>query len=114
MKTIRQKAYFRQRVIREIEKGGQVTETAIKYRISRTSIYRWQARYDGTVESLYERSHRPHSHPKQHTSEEYQLIKRVWSHNKGLGLVCLHMVLQDRHGYTRSERSLLRAMRKLG
>ena len=114
MKTIRQKAFFRQRVIKEVSKGKQITETAIKYRISRTSIYRWQQRYDGTVESLYERSHRPHSHPNQHTAEELKLIKRVWSHNKGIGLVCLHMILEDKHGYTRSLCSLNRAMKQLG
>ena len=113
MKTIRQKAFFRQRVIKEVAKGKQITETAIKYRISRTSIYRWQERYDGTVESLYERSHRPHSHPNQHTAEELRLIKRVWSHNKGLGLVCLHMILEDKHGYTRSLCSLNRVMKRL-
>ena len=108
MKTIRQKAFFRQRVIKEVAKGKMVTEVANKYQISRTSIYRWKTRYDGTVESLYERSHRPHSHPNQHKAEELRLIKRVWSHNKGLGLVCLHMVLQDKHGYTRSAYSLNR------
>jgi transposase len=114
MKTIRQQAYFRQRVLKEISNGNQVTETAIKYRISRTSIYRWQKRYDGTVESLYDKSHRPHRHPNQHTIEELELIKRVWSHNKGLGLVCLHMVLEKKHGYTRSISSLNKAMKKLG
>jgi len=114
MKTIRQQAFFRQRVLKEIAKGKQVTETAIKYRISRTSIYRWQMRYDGTIESLYAKSHRPHSHPNQHTEEELRLIKRVWSHNKGLGLVCLHMVLETKHGYTRSMCSLNRAMKRLG
>ena len=114
METIRQKAYFRQRVLKEVAKGKQVTEAAIKYRISRTSIYRWRQRYDGTVESLYERSHRPHNHSSQHTLDELRLIKRVWSHNKGLGLVCLHIVLEDRHGYTRSVSSLDRVMKKLG
>lgn len=114
MKTIRQKAYFRQRVLNEVAKGKRVTEVAIKYRISRTSIYRWQERYDGTVESLYERSHRPHRHPNQHTQEELKLIKRVWSHNKGLGLVCLHMILEDKHSYTRSICSLNRVMKQLG
>ena len=114
MKTIRQKAYFRQRVIKETLNGKTVTETAIKYRVSRTSIYRWQKRYNGTVESLYEKSHRPHSHPRQHTIEELKLIKRVWSHNKGFGLVCLHMVLVIKHRYTRSVSSLYRAMKKLG
>lgn len=114
MKTIRQRAYFRQRVIKEISKGKQITETSIRYRISRTSIYRWKKRYDGTVESLYDRSHKPHSHPNQHSIEELKLIKRVWSHNKCLGLVCLHMVLKDKHDYTRSVCSLNRAMKKLG
>jgi len=114
MKTIRQRAYFRQRVIREIAEGRSVSETAIRYRISRTSIYRWQKRYNGTVESLYERSHRPQRHPKQHTLEELRLIKKVWSHNTSLGLVCLHIVLENKHGYTRSVSSLNRTMKKLG
>lgn len=114
MKTIRQQAFFRQRVIREIEKGKTVAATARRYKICRTSIYRWRERYDGTVESLYARSHRPKSHPNQHTVEELKLIKRVWSHNKGLGLVCLHMVLTGKHGYARSVSSLNRVMKKLG
>ena len=63
-------------VIKEIIKGKQVTETARKYRISRASIYRWQKKYDGTVESLYEGSHRPHWHPKQQTEEELYLISK--------------------------------------
>lgn len=114
IKTIRQRAYFRQRVLKEVAKGKQVTEVSIQYRISRTSIYRWQERYDGTVESLYERSHRPHSHPSQHTAEELKLIKQVWSNNKGLGLVCLQMVLEEKHEYTRSICSLNRVMKQLG
>lgn len=115
MKTIRQKAYFRQRVIKEIKRrNGKVTDIANKYRISRMSIYRWTERYDGTVESLYDRSRRPHGHPSQHSIEELKLIKRVWSHNKGLGLVCLHMVLEQKHGYKRSVSSLNRTMKKLG
>ncbi len=114
MKTIRQRAFFRQWVIKEVAKGEKITKVAIKYRISRTSIYRWQKRYDGTVESLCKRSHRPHRHPNQHTEEELKLIKRVWSHNKGLGLVCLHMFLEMRHGYTRSVCSLNRAMKVMG
>lgn len=113
MKTIRQRAFFRQRVLKEVEKGKQVATVARLYRISRTSIYRWQRKYNGTVESLYEKSHRPHSHPKQHTREELELIKRVWSHNKGLGLVCLHMMLEMKHGYTKSICSLNRTMKKL-
>ena len=114
MKTIRQRAFFRQRVLKDVAKGKTVASVARLYKISRTSIYRWHQRYNGTVESLYEKSHRPHSHPKQQTAEELQLIRRVWSHNKELGLVCLHMVLEIKHGYTRSLCTLNRAMKTLG
>ena len=114
METIRQKAFFRQRVLKEVEKGKGVTRVAKDYRISRTSIYRWKKRYDGRVESLYERSHRPHQHPREQTQQERELIRRVWSHNKGLGLVCLHMVLETKHGYTRSVSTLNRSMKKMG
>ena len=114
METIRQRAYFRQRVLKEVAKGTSVTRVAKEYRISRGSIYRWKERYDGTVESLYERSHRPHEHPREQTQEERELIKRVWSHNKGLGLVCLHMVLETKNGYTRSVSTLYRSMKDMG
>ena len=109
MTTIRQKAYRRQRVIKEVlKKRRSVIEVARLNGVSRMSVYRWLKRYDGTVESLYERSHRPHSHPNQQTEEEYKLIKKVYSHNKQLGLVCLHMILEDRHEYTRCVSSLKR------
>lgn len=114
MKTIRQRAYFRQRVINEVMKGKPIAKVARLYKISRVSIYRWRAKYNGTVESLYDKSRRPHSHPAQHKEEELKLIKRVWSHNKALGIVCLHMVLVDKHGYTRSICSLNRVMKQMG
>jgi len=113
MNDNRRKAFFRQRVIKEVAAGKSVTMVANRHHISRMSIYRWQKRYNGTVESLYEKSHRPHSYPWQHTTEELKLIRRVWSHNKGLGLVCLHMLLEDRHGYTRSTCSLNRVMKRM-
>ncbi len=40
--------------------------------------------------------------------------RRCWSHNKGFGLVCLHMVLTDRHSYSRSLCTLNRAMKSMG
>lgn len=46
-----------------------------KYGLSLSNVKRWCKRYDGTWQSLKERSHRPHSHPKQHTAEEEVLIR---------------------------------------
>ena len=70
MISISDNARFRQRVIKYSLKNG-VTKASIRYKVSRSSIYRWKNRYDGTWQSLKDRSHRPHSHPKQHSKEEH-------------------------------------------
>lgn len=59
---------FRLSLIRYSEKFG-VPKAAIKYQVKRQYIYRWKKRFDGSLDSLSYRSKKPHSHPKQHTSE---------------------------------------------
>ena len=46
-----------------------------RYKISKASLMRWNKRYDGTPESLADRSHRPHTvHPRAHTNEEIMWV----------------------------------------
>lgn len=64
---------FRQAVIEHSDKhGGRAA--AVPYRLKRQYIYRRRKRYDGTLKFLADRSHRPHSHPNQHTADEIKLI----------------------------------------
>ena len=69
MNTITQKMKYSQSIIKYSEKYS-VTEAAIKYNVTRQYIYFWKRRYDGTLQSLADRSHRPHHHPNEHTEEE--------------------------------------------
>ena len=62
MDSITQKRMFRQAVIRYSHKYG-IKETIIMYGISRATIYRWRKKYDGTLNLLKDKSHRPHHHP---------------------------------------------------
>ena len=48
---------FKQVVIEYSFKHG-VTTAAIRYKTSRQNIYRWRKKYDGTVRSLADGSHR--------------------------------------------------------
>ena len=66
MNKITQDMRFKQAVIEYSLKHG-VTKAAIRYKTSRQNIYRWKKKYDGTLRSLADCSHRPHSHPNQHT-----------------------------------------------
>ena len=110
--SITQDLMYKQTVIKYSYKHG-VTKAAIKFRMNRRTIYRWRERYDGTLESLRNKSRRPNSHPSQHTEEEIKLIKDMKHKNKDTGLVVLWVKLRQR-GYSRRVESLYRVMVRLG
>ena len=62
MNSVTQDMRYRQSLLKYSEKYG-VTKAAIKYKTNRQYIYRWRRRYDGTLESLRDKSRRPHHHP---------------------------------------------------
>lgn len=112
MNTVTQRVLFRQSLIKYANKKG-VTKAAIKYNVSRQYVYRWKNRYDGTLQSLADQSHRPHSHPNQHTEDEIKLIRDMRRRNPHAGLVVFWVKLRQR-GYTRSITGLYRVLRSLG
>ena len=97
MKTVTQTILYRQALMKYAEKYV-VTKAAIRYKINRQYIYRWLKRYDGTVEYLKDRSHRPHHHPNEHTTEE---IADMRKRNSNARLVVFWVKLRQRD-YTRS------------
>lgn len=111
-KSITQDMAYRQSLMKYVEKHG-VKRASRKYNKSRSYIYFWKARWDGTAESLACRSRRPHGHPNQHTEAELKLIWDMRRRNPKLGMVELWHRLRQR-GYTRRPESLFRVMRKLG
>ncbi len=110
--NITQKLKYKESVIKFSYKYG-VTKAAIKFCECKRTIYRWMERYDGTLESLKDKSRRPHSHPNQHTEEEIKLIKNYKSNNKDTGLVVLWVKLR-RAGYTRTIQGLYHVMQRMG
>lgn len=74
---------------------------------------RWIKQYDGTIESLRDKSHKPMHHPNEHTAEEIKLIKDYKRNNKETGLVVLWVKLR-RAGYKRTIQGLYHVMRRIG
>ena len=111
-KNITQDMAYRQSLMKFAAKNG-VSKASRKYNKSRSYIYFWLNRWDGSVESLACQSRRPHAHPNQHTEEELKLIRDMRRRNPDLGMVELWHRLRKR-GYTRRPESLFRVMRKLG
>lgn len=112
MISITDLAHFRQRVIKYSFKKG-VTAASIRYKYSRKTIYQWIKRYDGTWQSLQDRSHKPKSkHPKQHTQEEHDLIIRYYHKNKNDKILLWSKIKEK--GYTRSYAVMCQYIRRQG
>lgn len=112
MNTVTQDMRYRQAIILYSQKYG-VTKAAIRYKTNRQYIYRWLKRYDGTLQSLADKSHRPHHHPNEHTADELKLISDMRKRNMNAGLVVFWVKLRQR-GYTRSVTGLYRLLRRQG
>lgn len=111
MVSISETAHFRQRVIKYSMKKG-VSAASRYFRVSRNAIYEWKHKYDGTWQSLKDKSHRPKSHPKQHTQEEHDLIMRYYHRNKDDKLVLWDKIRQK--GYRRSYAVMCQYIRRQG
>ena len=95
--------------------GNSVNYVCRKYHISKASLMRWNKKYDGTKESLLDKSHRPYStHPNAHTDEELNWIWNYIRRNPDITLCELWIKLKDNRDYKRHPGSLYRVLRRNG
>ena len=93
---------------------GDIEYVCRKYHISRISLWRWNKAYDGTKESITDKSHRPKSkHPNAHTNQEIKWIRNYVRRNPRITLNELWVKLKREKGYTRTITGLYRVMRRL-
>lgn len=112
MSILSQQKYQRQRMVKYAQKHS-VTETAIRYQVSRKTVYKWLKRYDGSTASLEDHSHRPKSSPRKHTEQEIKQIRRRVKRHKWKDLLLAYQELVERDGYTRSYGGFKRIVAKL-
>ena len=112
MNSISQLMKYRKSMVEYALKHG-VAKTAIKYNTYRQYVYRWLRRYDGSLESLRNKSRRPKHHPKAHTAAELKLIQDMRRRNPEAGLVVFWVKLRQR-GYSRSITGLYRTLKRIG
>lgn len=101
--------------VRLYRSGVGVSFVCRRYHISKSSLMRWNKKFDGTKESLRDKSHRPHSkHPNAHTDEELKWIWDYHRRNPKISVCELYGKLRSVKGYSRHPGSLYRIYRKLG
>lgn len=96
-------------------KGYSVSFVCRRYKISKSSLMRWNKKYNGSKESLFDKSHRPLTpHPNSHTDIEIKWINDYLRRNPNISLCELYGKLRCEKGYSRHASSLFRFLRKKG
>lgn len=95
--------------------GYSISFVCRRYKISKHSLMRWNKKFDGTKESLIDKSHRPLSpHPNAHTEQELKWIENYLRRNPHISMCELYGKLRVEKGYSRNASSLFRVLRKMG
>lgn len=95
--------------------GNPISFVCRRYKISKASLMRWNKRYDGSKESLLDKSHKPNTpHPTAHTELEIKWIKDYIKRNPNISMIELYGKLRIKKGYSRHACSLFRVLRKMG
>lgn len=101
--------------VKTYRNGNSVQFICRRYKVSKASLMRWNKRFDGTKESLMDKSHKPHSpHPNSHTDLEISWIKNLIRRNPNASMIEIYAKLKFKKNYKRHPCSLFRVMRKLG
>ena len=112
MKKDTQESAFRQRVLEYQRNGHSVTETANRYHLSRKTVHKWRNRWDGTRESLEDRSRKPKNSPRKQTEAEIKLVKRQAKKRKWRDIILAYQDARER-GYSRSFGCSSQTVRKI-
>lgn len=95
--------------------GHSVRFVCRRYKISKSSLMRWNRKFDGSKESLLDKSHRPLTkHPNAHTDEELKWIRDLHRRNPHISVCEMYGKLRKNKGYSRHPGSLYRVFRRLG
>ena len=100
--------------VKTYRNSGDIAYICRKYHISRTSLGRWNKKYDSSLLSLSDKSHKPISkHPNSHTDTEIKWIKNIIRRNPHITLNEIWYKLKISKGYSRCLTSLYRVLRRL-
>lgn len=94
-------------------KSHSVKEASIKFNCNDRTLYRWAKKYDGTLQSLQDKSSRPlNPHPSEHSEEEVNNIRGILSKNPYISHKELYEILKNEYGYNRHIAGLYNYLRR--
>lgn len=77
MSIITEEMRYRKKVVEYAMKYENNAKAARKYHANHIQVKRWRDKYNGSWDSLRNKSTKPHSHPNQHSEKELEFIKKT-------------------------------------
>lgn len=104
MKGIKYNAREKQKALKMwLEDKADILLVSKKFKCTERSLWRWKAKYDGTLASLENASSRPHTpHPNSHTEEERAEIVKIFEENPNIAYSEALGILRARFAYKRT------------
>lgn len=100
--------------VKTYRSGNSIDFVCRRYKISSSSLMRWNKKFDGTKESLKDKSHAPKTkNQNSHTEEEIRNIKNYLKRNSNISILELYFKLKEKKGYKRHISSLYRIIKKM-
>lgn len=92
-----------------------IAKVAYRTKCDERTLWRWKAKYDGTLESLQNGSTVPHTpSPKAHTQTEIEHIKKIFEENPDISYAEAYGVLRSEFAYSRTYFGFWRFVSKNG
>jgi hypothetical protein len=110
MDKLTQDAHWRQRMMLYCATHG-LTKTSDRFHVSRKCVWKWRCRWDGTWQSLMDRSRRPRTSPRRQSPSEEKLVRRYGK--KYRDDLLLGYQKARNYGYTRSYGCFKRTVSRL-
>lgn len=80
-----------------------ILKVSKKFKCSERTLWRWKTMFDGTIESLQNKSSRPHTkHPNAHTAEEWAQIAMLLKERPDIGYAEALGELRQKYAYKRT------------
>lgn len=101
-------------ILEYVKEHGEKLASA-KFNCSERTIYRWEKKFDGSIDSLENKfSRKGMPHPNAHSPKEIDNIKEVMRNNPYITHKGLYQILKNQYGYSRHPGSLYNYLRRNG
>lgn len=111
-KSITQDLLYRQSIVKYAIRHDNNAKAARKYKVNREYVRFWRNRYDGTLDSLRDKSRAPKNPRLKQSDSQLEIVKHTFKHNKRKQAIEMFVIAQKK-GYKHSYYTFTKTVKRL-